>query len=337
MKALDKLHDISRTLKHHKIDSHDKEAEIILQTALNINVIDIYRDDPELTEKQMSLLESVVSRRTSREPLQYILGYVEFMGLRIQVGKGVLIPRPETELMAEIAIKAVSDQRSAVSFQKKSEIINSKLQTLNLKPNSLPITHHPSPITILDLCTGSGCLALALAKEFPDAQVYGVDISDDALSYAKRNAGLNEINNVSFIRGKLLSPFKNPPKSPFSKGGLIFPSLAKRGKGRLLELIFFDLIISNPPYIKSDDIKNLQTEIKDWEPLSALDGGANGLDYYKMIIPSARQFLKPKGMLILELGIDCADAVTAMLKNAGYTAIELIKDYAGVERIAVGA
>jgi release factor glutamine methyltransferase len=302
MKARSKLQAISKLLNTAGIESPEKEAEIILRDVLNMNVIDIYyMDDPELTDEQMSLLESVVSRRTSREPLQYILGYVEFMGLKIQVGKGVLIPRPETELMAEIAIKAVSDQRAVVSFQKKSE-----------------------PITILDLCTGSGCLALVLAKEFPDAQVYGVDISDDALSYAKRNAGLNEINNVSFMRGNLMNPFENPPESP---------SLAKRGKGRFFESHFFDLIISNPPYIKTDDVSNLQPEIKDWEPWNALDGGADGLDYYRRIVPEARQFLKDNGILMLEIGIDCADAVTEMFEDAGYSGITLIKDYAGIERI----
>jgi release factor glutamine methyltransferase len=299
MKARSKLQAISKLLNTAGIESPDKEAEIILRTALNINVIDIYRDDPELTEKQMSLLESVVSRRTSREPLQYILGYVEFMGLRIQVGKGVLIPRPETELMAEYAIKAISSQLSAVSLQ-------------------TPITPHPSPITILDLCTGSGCLALALAKEFPDAQVYGSDISDIALGYARQNVDLNGINNVTFSQGNLLEPF-------FGQG---HPATTLNSS-----LLTFDLIISNPPYIKSDDIKNLQTEIKDWEPLSALDGGADGLDFYRAIILTARQFLKSSGILMLEIGIDCADAVTKMFEDAGYSGIKLIKDYAGIERI----
>ncbi len=121
MKARSKLQAISKLLNTAGIESPDKEAEIILRTALNINIIDIYRDDPELTEEQMSLLESVVNRRTSREPLQYIIGYVEFIGLRIQVGKGVLIPRPETELMAELAIKKVGAIRGQ------------------------PVTHHQSP------------------------------------------------------------------------------------------------------------------------------------------------------------------------------------------------
>ena len=297
MKARSKLQAISKLLNTAGIESPDKEAEIILRTALNINVIDIYRDDPELTEKQMSLLESVVNRRSSREPLQYIIGYVEFIGLRIQVGKGVLIPRPETELMAELAIKKVGAIRGQ------------------------PVTHHPSPVKILDLCTGSGCLALALAKEFPDAQVYGSDISEIALGYARQNADLNGINNVTFLQGNLLEPLYGP--------GHLVPALNS-------SLLTFDLIISNPPYIKSDDIKNLQTEIKDWEPLSALDGGTDGLDFYRAIILIARKSLKENGILMLEIGIDCADAVKDILKVSGYSHIELTKDYAGIDRIAVG-
>ncbi|RJQ55470.1 MAG: peptide chain release factor N(5)-glutamine methyltransferase [Nitrospiraceae bacterium] len=294
MKALDKLKEISTILASHASEPPDKEAEIILLHSSNLDLVTLYRDNPELTPEQINAIDRIVVRRTNHEPLQYITGYVDFMGLKLLVGKGVLIPRPETELMAENATNKVG-------------------------------AIHESPLHILDLCTGSGCLALALAKGFPDAMVYGVDISETALSYARRNAELNEISNVSFIRGNLFGPFQNPPVSPFSKGGLISPSN------------FFDLIISNPPYIKSEDIKDLQPEIKDWEPQNALDGGPDGLGYYRIIIPASRQFLKPNGMLMLELGIDCAGPVTAMLKDAGYKTIELIKDYAGVRRIAVAA
>jgi release factor glutamine methyltransferase len=283
MKARSKLLAISKDLTAAGIESPDKEAEIILRDALRMDLIDIYRDDPELSDEQMSLLDSFVRRRTRREPLQYILGYVEFMGLKIQVGKGVLIPRPETELMAEYTIRTC---RGGVT----------------------------PPLHVLDLCTGSGCLALALAKEFPDAHVYGTDTSEIALGYARRNADTNGINNVIFWQGDLFEPLygrENPAPA-------------------------FDLIISNPPYIRSDDIGNLQPEIKLWEPLSALDGGADGLDHYRRIIPEARQFLKSNGMLMLEIGIDCAGAVKKLFEDAGYSGVRLIKDYAGLERVAAG-
>jgi release factor glutamine methyltransferase len=305
MKALDKLHNTSKTLELSAIESPEKEAEIILRSVLDISLVSVYRDNPELTPDQVHSIEQVVVRRINREPLQYILGNVDFMGLKLHVGPGVLIPRPETELMAEYAIKKVGGNGR-------------------------------SPLHILDLCTGSGCLALAFAKQFPDAQVYGTDISEIALEYARQNAGLNNISNVSFVRGNFFEPFKNPPESPFSKGGLIYPPLAKRGEGRFSKSNFFDLIISNPPYIRTDDIKDLQPEIRDWEPLSALDGGADGLDCYRAIIPAAWNFLNENGMLVLELGIDCARSVKEMLKDAGYSGIELRKDLAGIERIAAG-
>ena len=264
MKALEKLHDISKTLHPFFIESHDKEAEIILKNALDMSLVNIYRDNPELTSDQMHSIEQIISRRINREPLQYILGHVDFAGLKLHVGHGVLIPRPETELLAELAINRVNSQESRV----KDQIHNSNLLTLNSIQNS--------QLRILDLCTGSGCLALALAKEFPDAQVFGTDISEIALGYARRNADSNGINNVTFLQGNLFEPFTSSLHH-FSH--------------------FFDLIISNPPYIKSDDIKNLQTEIKDWEPLNALDGGTDGLDFYRAIIPTARQFLKTAAYL----------------------------------------
>ncbi len=295
MKALDKLHDISKTLQLSAIEAPEKEAEIILRNVLETGLVSIYRDNPELSLDQIHTIERVVSRRIDREPLQYVLGSVDFLGLKLHVGPGVLIPRPETELMAEYAIKKVGAIRE-------------------------------SPLHILDLCTGSGCLALALAHEFPEAKVCGIDISETALSYARRNAEFNGIMNVAFVRGNLFEPFKNPPEPPFSKGGRISTS----------ELKSFDLIISNPPYIKTGDIKDLQPEISKWEPVDALDGGSDGLDYYRAIIPDARNFLKENGMLVLELGIDCTRPVTKMLREAGFSATELINDLAGIERIAVG-
>ena len=132
---------------------------------------------------------------------------------------------------------------------------------------------------------------------------------------------MNGINNVTFLQGNLLEPLY----------GRTHPAPALNSS-----LLTFDLIISNPPYIKSDDIRNLQTEIKDWEPLNALDGGTDGLDFYRAIIPVARQSLKENGILMLEIGIDCANAVKDIFKGSGYSHIELIKDYAGIDRIAVG-
>ncbi len=286
MKALDKIHEISKILAPYGIDYPEKEAEILVRSSLDIDLVELYRDNPEIKEEQTIAIMAMVNRRIKREPLQYILGYVNFLGLRLTLGREVLIPRPETELMAEKAIKKIREECKEYGF------VN---------------TDNGRRTTILDLCTGCGCLALSLAKAFPDSQAYGTDISDIAINYARRNASMNNIKNASFFHGHLFDPVN---------------------KDQL-----FDFIISNPPYIRSFDIKNLQFEIRDWEPLNALDGGQDGLHFYREIIPYARQFLKDNGILMLELGAGYAHAVNDMLNQANYSQIEIKRDYAGIKRI----
>jgi len=304
--ALDKLKEATGFLKRYGIEDAGREAEIILVYCLGIDRTTFFRDNPGIHEEELEKINEFLERRSKREPLQYILGYVDFYGLKIKVGKGVLIPRPETELLLEEAIKTV--KREALSVMRKTKTSEQAL-------NSSLLTRYPS-LLILDLCTGSGCLALALAREFPNSQVYGTDISEVAIRYAKENAKLNCNNNVTFLKGNLFEPVE--------KLSTIHSSL-----------FAFNLIVSNPPYIKRDDIKNLQPDIKDWEPLEALDGGEDGLDYYRIIIPKARDYLKEDGHLMLELGGSQADAVREISKNAGFIDISLIKDYAGIERILI--
>ena len=276
MKAVEKLREISEKLTLCGIEAAEKEAELFIRQGLDIDIVQLYRDNSELNDEQLAAVEEMFSRRVKREPLQYILGSSDFLGLKIQVGRGVLIPRPETELMAEYAVELI--RTSGVG-----------------RP------------TFLDLCTGSGCLALALAGAFPDSQVTGIDISETAVDYARRNAGLNGVANAEFLSGHLFEPL---------------------GEAQL-----FDLIISNPPYIRTDDIIALQPEIKDWEPLNALDGGEDGLGFYREIIPASRQYIKDNGIIMLELGAGCDDAVGRMLDQAGYNEVEVRKDYAGIKRI----
>ncbi|MDI6889888.1 MAG: peptide chain release factor N(5)-glutamine methyltransferase [Thermodesulfovibrionales bacterium] len=286
MRALEKLREATEFLKKCDIEDASREAEIIITHCLGTDRAAFFRDNPGIRENELGKIDEFLNRRSKREPLQYILGYVDFYGLKIKVGKGVLIPRPETELLVEEAINIISNF------------------ALNL------IQGRISNLKLLDLCTGSGCLALALAKEFPDAQVYGTDTSEIAIGYAKENAELNGIKNVKFLKGSLFEPVE----------GLLGT---------------FDLIVSNPPYIKRNDIKSLQPEVKDWEPIEALDGGEDGLDYCRAIIPEAKSYLKEGGCLILELGFDQADAVRKNAQDASFINISLIKDYAGIERIFV--
>jgi release factor glutamine methyltransferase len=223
---------------------------------------------------------------------------VEFHGLKIRVGQGVLIPRPETELLAEEVIKAISTSNP-------------------------PFTK--SELKILDLCTGSGCLALAIAKHFPDAEVYGTDISKDAIRYAKENARLNDIRNVTFLKGSLFEPLKQ----------IMFSDV---------QSFKFDVIVSNPPYIRSGDMPNLQPEINKWEPRNALDGGGDGLRYYRTILSEAPKYLTPPcpplprggwggGVIFLEIGEGQAEEVLVIAMQNGFCNISVIKDYAGIERI----
>jgi release factor glutamine methyltransferase len=277
MNAIDKLREAKEIFSDAGIENPERDAEVLLSHCLGIERVILYRDNPGISDEMNAQIDALLKRRTGREPLQYILGYTEFYGLKIKVGTGVLIPRPETELLAEEAIKTIS---------------KCKFQNANFK--------------ILDLCTGSGCIALALAKAFPDAQVYGTDMSADALGYAGENAELNNIKNITFLKGDLFNPVKD---------------------------MQFDRIVSNPPYIRKDDMKLLQPEIRDWEPVAALDGGEDGLDYYRKIISGAGDYLKENGFLMLEIGMGQSESIREMAEDEGFADIHILKDYAGIERI----
>jgi release factor glutamine methyltransferase len=311
MKAIDKLREITSRLKDYGIETPEREAKILVERSLDIDTVGIYRDNPEFSEVQIRTLEVMLRRRLEHEPLQYILGCEEFLGLNLMVGVGVLIPRPETEFMAEQAVKAVTRQK--VEDEKMRRYDDKKNSTSKLLTFSTSQIQDSS-LSILDLCTGSGCLALALARAFPDADVYGIDISEIAIEYANKNAEINGIKNATFLKGNLFEPIEKR----FTIHGSRFTA---------------DLIISNPPYIRTDDIKNLQPEIKSWEPVAALDGGLDGLDFYRELIPAATRFLKDNGLIMFELGYGQSSKVADIFKSSGYTLVEIIKDYTGIERI----
>jgi len=282
MKAIEKIKEVTGILVPCGIESAEREAELMIRFGLHIDPVKLYKENPDLDKKDERIIQQMVIRRTEHEPLQYILGSVDFMGLQLEVDKGVLIPRPETELMAEFAIKTVTNR------------------------NSLPVTRYPS-LNILDLCTGSGCLALAIAKEFPESEVIGCDDSEAALKIAEKNAEMNMIENVTFIKGDLFKPVSNEDS--------------------------FDMIISNPPYIRTEEIQGLQPEVRDWEPFKALDGGADGLDYYRLIIPESTHYIKDNGIVMFEHGDGQSDHIAALFDKAGFEGLKMIKDYSGKERI----
>jgi release factor glutamine methyltransferase len=275
MRLLDALRSSTEYLEKARIEDAFADSEILVLHAAQVERLAAYMENPEISKGTIARIRRLIRRRAKGEPVQYIVGQVEFLGLKIYVGKGVLIPRPETELLAEEAIKTVSG------------VVR--------------------PVRVLDLCTGSGCVALAIAKVLSDATVVGTDVSKKALHYARKNARENSVDNVTFLTGSLFSPLK--------------PG------------IYFDLIVSNPPYVKRSDIRGLQREIREWEPLKALDGGDDGLDFYVKIFSDAGGYLKEGGKIMVELGFGQAAAVSEIARGAGFKNVEARKDYAGIERI----
>ena len=291
MTALEKLRNVKEFLTGLGIDDANREAELIISHCLGVDRVILYKDNPDVPRDTILEIDRFLRRREKREPIQYILGYADFCGLKIRVGRGVLVPRPETELLVEEATRTV------------------KVKTLDVERN-LSHASRLTPLRILDLCTGSGCIALALAKEFPEAEVYGTDSSEVAIEYAEENVTLNGIRNVRFLKGNLFEPMRE--------------NLSNQ---------VFDLIVSNPPYIKSGDIKDLQFEVSQWEPNEALDGGEDGLDYYRIIIHEAKDYLRDNGILVLEIGVSQAKEIKEMAVEARLQNISLMKDFAGIERI----
>lgn len=287
MKAFEQMKIATEMLRKQGIESPEKEAEIILSHCLDTDLLSLHRDIPEIPDDVLSRIRECLERRSAREPLQYIIGYTEFYGLRISVGPGVLIPRPETELLVEEAVRIIA--QSAIGSTKSR---------------------------IVDLCTGTGCIALAIANKFPLTEVFGTDISGTAIRYARQNAGINGVGNAYFLQGSFFDPLR----------GVFAESDAQCEA---------DMVIANPPYIPHDDIVHLQPEIRDWEPTAALDGGRDGLDAYRLILSEAGNNLQKNGILMLELGFGQAERVREMAENKGYRNITLKKDYAGIERIFV--
>jgi release factor glutamine methyltransferase len=299
MRLLDAIKSSSDYLERSGVADHLVDAELLVLHAARIDRLRAYMDNPVIDQKLRSRINRLVRGRASGEPLQYIIGEVDFLGLRIGVGKGVLIPRPETELLAQEAVNECKRRRV--------KSLAAKDCRGKAKGAEQLLPFDDQPLAILDLCTGSGCIALALAKEFPAAQVYATDVSARALKYAKGNAECNGVKNVVFLKGSLFGPVESH--------------------------MAFDLITANPPYIRTSDISGLQREIRDWEPVEALDGGSDGLDFYRVILSKAAGYLKDYGSILLELGFGQAKDAKELAGNAGFKTIEIIKDFAGIDRV----
>lgn len=252
------------------------EEEIIICEALGIDKTDLI-SHPNLASKDDPKYKEFKKRIDNNEPLAYISGTQPFYGFNFFVDNNVLIPRPETELLVEICLDT-------------------------LMPG------HNESLSILDIGTGSGAIAVCLAKYLENATITAVDISKGSLSVAKKNADHHKVSH------RIIHAQSN-----------LFRSIRSQA---------FDAIISNPPYIPTSDIEGLEPNVRDHEPRLALDGGQDGLDIIRKIISGSKNYLKPNGYLFLEFGFGQSGHVKILLEESGYKNIQIIKDYAGIDRIA---
>jgi len=256
------------------------DAELLLAEALGLDRIRlIIEAERPLADGELRRYRELIKRRRVGEPIAYILGQREFFALPMRVDRRVLIPRPDTVILVEAALSAT---RARHLYGR-----------------------------MLDLCTGSGCVAIAFAKERPTWRVTAVDLSPEAASVARENARrAGVVHNLGVLEGDLFAP------------------LAANAR--------FELITANPPYIPSGDIASLDADVRDFEPRLALDGGADGLEITRRVVRDAAHHLTAGGLLALEGGFDQAPAVSALLEAAGFSEVTRTKDLAGIERVVSG-
>ena len=271
-----------RLLEQAGIESAEQEALWIVEHVLHLSAHHAVTDrDRLLSSSELSAARGLIERRVGREPLQYILGTQEFCGLDFDVNQAVLIPRPETELLVEYVAQRIPVERQA---------------------------------TIVDVCTGSGCIAVAIARLRPRAQVIATDLSDPSLDVARQNATRHAVGKrITWLEGDLLGP------------------LAKQGlEGRI------DIIVSNPPYIAEADWAMLQPEVRLFEPRGALVAGPQGTELHERLLQEGVRYLSPGGALIMEIGAGQARAMHRIAEAIpGYRFHRLVYDAAGLERVVI--
>ncbi|HZK34444.1 MAG TPA: peptide chain release factor N(5)-glutamine methyltransferase [Bacillota bacterium] len=270
-----------RLLQAKRVESARLESDLLMCHCLGCDRHHLYLSPiEELTADTLEDYKGLLERRLGGEPIQYIIGNRDFMGLNFDVDRNVLIPRWETEILVEF------------------------------------ITKEPSkgPINLLDLGTGSGAIGVSLAFYLPKSKVIAVDISDRALEVAKANASKHVVSDrIELIAGDMFSALEDD-----------------------LHLNYFDIIVSNPPYIKSQEIGNLMREVKEHEPKTALDGGPDGLHFYRIIADVAHDYLKPAGMVAVEMGHGQSAQVQDIFSKTGkYCNVHILKDLSGIDRHAV--
>jgi release factor glutamine methyltransferase len=285
MTVLEGIQKSTEFLAKKDVESPRLQAELLLAHVLKLPRMKLYLNfERALSDSETGAFREFVKRRAQREPLQYITGSTSFCGLEIAVNRHVLVPRPETELLAELGWQSLDQLRTS----------NSELRT---------------PLA-LDFGTGSGCIAIALAAKSPPAKITALDISPEALAIAKQNAEANKVaDRIDFLTGDGFAALPN--QAPF------------------------DLIISNPPYIPSAEIETLDPEVRDFDPRGALDGGNDGLDFYRRFAAEARSFLKPDGKIMVEFGDGQSESIRNIFEEQNWIVEAVREDYTQRQRILI--
>lgn len=299
MTVLEVIQRSAAFLAKKEVESPRLQVELMLAHLLRVRRMDLYLNfERILTPKELEDLRKMISRRGQREPLQHIVGSTSFCGLEIAVNANVLVPRPETELLAELGWEFLNAGCATPNAEMAGEL------------RETAPAYAAQNFTALDFGTGSGCLAIALAAKSPTAKVVALDVSPEALSVARENALRHKVESrIRFVQGNGLSALDRDER--------------------------FDLIVANPPYIPSGEIASLQPEVRNHDPRLALDGGSDGLDFYRQLALEAGTFLKPFGRMMLELG-DGQSAAVQNLFQAQKWVVEAIKpDYNAHPRILV--
>ncbi len=267
-------------LQKKGIDSARTNAELLLASILKCKRLDLYlKFDRPLDESEISAYREFIRRRSTFEPLQYITGSVEFFNLELKVNPDVLIPRPETELLVETVVEVIKDK---------------------------------SDISILDIGTGSGAIAISLANKLTKSKITAIDISEKSLSLAKENT----------VKYKLQDTID------FIQFDIVKDDLTILGK--------FNIIVSNPPYVSADEYKNLQREIRDYEPAEAVTDFGDGFRFYEVIAEKSKLILTENGLLFFELEANSCKTVKNILLKNNFGDIKTVKDYSGINRIIYG-
>ena len=282
MTVLEAIQKSAEFLGKRGVESPRLQTELLLAHLLKMPRMKLYLNfDRVLTVPETDALRDLIKRRGLREPLQHITGSTSFCGYEMTVNRHVLVPRPETELLAEAGWQFLA-------------------------------TRPPESVTALDLCTGSGCIAIALAAKCPPAKVVATDISAEALTLARQNANGNGVaERIEFLAGD---------------GFAALATAATRA---------FDLIASNPPYIPSAEIATLDPEVRDFDPRLALDGGDDGLVFYRRLAAGAAEFLKPAGKIMVEFGDGQADALKNIFESEKWIVEAVREDYSQRARILI--